>query len=184
MRTPNTQCEICKKPLYRRPFELKKYNGVCCVGCRSSLYKKRPPSLNLKLGRQKGTNHLEGIPKSKTQKDKMKKIMAKWCKENPDKVKARGAKCRAEKHYNWKGGVDGIGQSIRRMSECEKWRDKVKNRDKKCQHCGGNKNLESHHIIPVQMIIEKYQIKSREDARMCEFLWDIKNFRMFWLEKI
>ena len=42
MRTPNTQCEICKKPLYRRPSDLARYKAVCCVGCRSELYKKRP----------------------------------------------------------------------------------------------------------------------------------------------
>ena len=40
MRNPNTKCEICSKPLYRRPFELKKAKHVCCKGCRSELYKK------------------------------------------------------------------------------------------------------------------------------------------------
>ena len=99
----------------------------------------------------------------------------KWCKENPAKVKARGKKCRAENHYNWKGGILNIGQSIRRMWECEKWRDDVKARDQKCQLCGSVKNLESHHIIPIQMIIEIFQIKNREDARNCKELWDIKN---------
>lgn len=40
MRTPNTVCEICGKPLYRRPYELKKQKHSCCKGCRSELYKK------------------------------------------------------------------------------------------------------------------------------------------------
>ena len=175
MRTPNTQCEICGKPLYRRPFELKKYNGVCCISCCSELYKQREPSPNLILGREKGTNHLRGIPKSEGSKIKRAISMVKWCKENPAKVKARGKKCRAENHYNWKGGILNIGQSIRRMWECEKWRDDVKARDQKCQLCGSVKNLESHHIIPIQMIIEIFQIKNREDARNCKELWDIKN---------
>ena len=39
-RRPNTKCKICGKPLYRRPFELAKAKYVCCVGCRSTLYKK------------------------------------------------------------------------------------------------------------------------------------------------
>lgn len=175
MRTPNTQCEICKKPLYRRPSDLAKYKGVCCIGCRSALYKKRPPSTNLELGREKGTNHLEGIPKKKSQKDKMKKIMSKWCKENPDKVKERGKKIRGENHYKWKGGTTQLNQSIRRLEEMRKWQKAVKKRDMVCQHCGSNKELESHHIIPVVMLIEKYNIKNRDEARDCKEFWDIKN---------
>jgi len=175
MRTPNTQCEICKKPLYRRPFELVKAKGFCCVGCRSSLYKKRPPSSNLELGREKGTNHLEGIPKSKASNMKRSVSHKKWCDENPDKVKARGKKCRAEKHYNWKGGISNLNQSIRQMNEYRNWQRKLKRRDNVCVNCGSNKNLEAHHIIPIVMLIKKYHISSRDDARNCKELWSMKN---------
>jgi len=175
MRTPNTKCEICGKPLYRRPFELKKYNSVCCVGCRSALYKKRPPSPNLELGREKGTNHLGGIPKSKSSNIKRSKSHKKWCKENPDKVKARGAKCRGENHYNWKGGSSNLNKSIRTMHENRKWMEAVKKRDKNCQHCESIKKLESHHIIPLAMLLERYKITNRDEARECKELWDIKN---------
>lgn len=175
MRTPNTQCEICKKPLYRRPSDLARYKAFCCVGCRSELYKKRPPSTNLELGREKGTNHLEGIPKSQAQKDKMKKKMSKWCKDNPDKVKERGKKMRGENHYNWKGGVTILNQSIRRMTENIYWQRAVKKRDKKCQHCESKKELEAHHIIPLKALIERYKIKNRDEARMCSEFWDLNN---------
>ena len=175
MRTPNTQCDICKKPLYRRPSDLAKYNGVCCASCRSKLYKKRPPSPNLELGREKGTNHLEGIPKSKKSNIKRSKSHKKWCKENPDKVKERGKKTRGESHYNWKGGTTQLNQSIRRLEEIRKWQKAVKKRDKKCQHCGSKEQLESHHIIPVVMLIEKYNIKNRDEARECKEFWNIKN---------
>ena len=40
MRTPNTNCEICQKPLYRRPSEMIEGRHFCCKGCRSALYKK------------------------------------------------------------------------------------------------------------------------------------------------
>lgn len=175
MRTPNTQCEICNKPLYRRPSDLARYKAVCCVGCRSELYKKRPPSPNLELGREKGTNHLEGIPKSKAHKEKMSRIMKEWCKDNPDKVKERGEKMRGENHYKWKGGVTILNQSIRRMTENIYWQRAVKKRDKKCQHCGSEKELEAHHIIPLAMILEKYNITCRDEARACSELWDLKN---------
>lgn len=175
MRTPNTQCEICKKPLYRRPSDLARYKAACCVGCRSELYKKREPSPNLILGRKKGTNHLDGIPKSQAHKNKMKKKMAKWCKDNPDKVKERGKKMRGENHYNWKGGVTILNQSIRRMTEFVYWQRAVKKRDKKCQYCEAIKELEAHHIIPIKALIERYKIKNRDDARVCSEFWDLNN---------
>ena len=175
MRTPNTKCEICKKPLYRRPSDLARYKSVCCVGCRSELYKKRPPSPNLELGREKGTNHLEGIPKSKASNIKRSKSHKKWCKENPDKVKARSEKVRGENHYRWKGGSTKLNKSIRLMTENRKWQKEVKKRDKNCQHCGSKKELEAHHIIPIVMLFEKYKITNRDEARNCPELWDIKN---------
>jgi len=175
MRTPNTKCEICGKPLYRRPSDLKRYNGVCCVGCRSELYKKRPPSPNLELGREKGTNHLEGIPKSKTSNLKRSKSHNKWCKENPNKVKSRGIKTRGENHYNWKGGISNLNQSIRQMNEYRNWQRKMKKRDVVCVNCGGVLLLEAHHIIPIKMLMKKYRIKNRDDARNCKELWSTKN---------
>ena len=175
MRTPNTQCEVCKKPLYRRPSDLARYKAVCCVGCRSELYKKREPSPNLILGREKGTNHLEGIPKSQAQKNKMKKIMSKWCKENKDKVKERGKKIRGENHYLWNGGVTILNQSIRRMTENIYWQRAVKKRDGKCLHCESKKELEAHHIIPLAMILQKHNITNRDEARECLEVWDTKN---------
>ena len=175
MRTPNTQCEICKKPLYRRPSDLARYKSVCCAGCRSILYKRRPSSPNLELGREKGTNHLEGIPKSKSQKEKMKERMTQWCKDNSDKVKERGKKTRAENHYNWKGGVATLNQSVRTMTENIYWQRAVKKRDGKCIHCGSKKELEAHHVIPLAMLLQKYNISNRDEARNCCDLWDIGN---------
>jgi len=175
MRTPNTKCEICEKPLYRRPSDLAKYSAVCCVGCRSELYKKREPSPNLKLGREKGTNHLEGIPKSQAHKNKMKKKMAEWCKDNPDKVRERGQKTRGENHYLWNGGVTVLNQSIRRMTENIYWQRAIKKRDGKCQDCGGVRNLEAHHITPIKVILEANNITNRDEARECLELWDLEN---------
>ena len=35
VRTPNTQCLICGKPLYRRPYEMAKVRFAACVRCGS-----------------------------------------------------------------------------------------------------------------------------------------------------
>lgn len=130
---------------------------------------------NLKLGRQKGTNHLTGIPKSKKHREKMSRIMKEWCKNNPDKVKARGKKLRGENHYAWKGGETILNQSIRRMTENIYWQRAVKKRDGKCKLCGSLEELEADHIIPLKLIIQQYAIKDREDARNCKLLWDLTN---------
>ncbi len=45
-----------------------------------------------------------------------------------------------------------------------------------CQDCkmvGGN--LEVHHINPLSNIIKEYKIKTMNDARRCEELWDLDN---------
>ena len=129
---------------------------------------------NLKLGREKGTNHLTGISKSKSHREKTKRTMSEWCKNNPDKVKARGAKNRAENHYLWKGGISNLNQSIRQMNEYRNWQRKMKRRDKECI-CGSTKELESHHLIPLKLLIEIHKIKTRDDARNCKELWSMKN---------
>ncbi len=180
MRTPNTKCCICENLLYRRPSDLKKVRLVCCRGCRGKAYKKYPNKKALKcldLGREKGTNHLQGIPKSKDSNTKRSKSHKKWCKENPDKVKARGVKCRAEKHYNWKGGSSRLNISIRAMTENRKWMDAIKERDRECEVCETTKTLESHHIISLAVLINSHGIKNRDDARKCVKLWDLNNGR-------
>lgn len=130
---------------------------------------------NLELGRQKGTNHLNGIPKSKEHKEKMSRIMKEWCKNNPDKVKARAKKNRGENHYLWKGGETKISLSIRKMSEMRKWKNEVVWRDKVCQKCFTDIDLEAHHKKPVKNIIEENKITNRDEARACKELWDLEN---------
>jgi len=177
-RTPNVKCIICKKPLYRRPFELGKVEFVCCVGCRKEAYKKYPNKKalkNLELGREKGTNHLAGIPKSAESNKKRSKSHKKWCAENPGRVAARSKKTRGEFHYNWKGGSSRLNTAIRRLTEHRKWMDAVKARDKKCVGCGEINNLESHHLIGLSILISRYKIKNRSDARAIPQLWDINN---------
>jgi len=175
MRTPNTECSICGKPLYRRPSEFKEGVEFCCKECRGILYKNRPPSENLKLGREKGTNHLKGIPKSDESNNKRAESNKEFWANNKEKAIQRGEKTRGNKHYNWKGGISSLNRSIRTMTENRKWMDAVKERDKMCVKCGSTESLESHHLVELADIIDEYNIKNRNDARICTELWNINN---------
>jgi hypothetical protein len=79
---------------------------------------------------------------------------------------------------NWKGGITPLIQKIRFCFEYRQWRSDIFTRDNfTCQECEYNKggNLEAHHIKPFSKIIEKYNIKTLEEAKVCEELWDINN---------
>jgi hypothetical protein len=86
-------------------------------------------------------------------------------------------KTSGEKHYNWKGGVSNIKDRLKHTLEYSNWRFKIYNRDNfTCQNCGaiGGK-LNCHHIKAFAKIIIEYDIKSFEDALICQELWDINN---------
>lgn len=95
---------------------------------------------------------------------------------NPDRLVRRGAQMRGENHYKWKGGASKLNTSIRQMHENRKWMDAVKERDGyKCVRCGSEDQIESHHKTELAELIERYGIKSREDARACTALWNLDN---------
>lgn len=179
MRTPNTECCICKKPLYRRPGELEKVRYVACYKHREDAKRKHAPTPKqleaLKLGRRPGTNHRNGYKHRAESKRKTSVANKKWAAKNPDKVKARSEKIRGNNHYNWKGGSSRLNTSIRQLNENRKWMDAVKERDGKCLVCGSVENLESHHIVPLAVLVGIHGIKNRDEARDCKALWDLKN---------
>lgn len=82
-----------------------------------------------------------------------------------------------ENSTNWKGGVTSIGAAIRTCNLMLIFKKFVLERDNyKCVKCGINKNdLEIHHIIPISVIIKKYNIQNVEDSRSCDLLWDTTN---------
>lgn len=77
----------------------------------------------------------------------------------------------------WKGGITKITLQIRHMDKYKNWREVVFTKDNYtcllCKKCGGK--LEAHHIIPFSIILDKYNIRSVEDASICDFLWEINN---------
>ena len=180
MRTPNTECALCKKPLYRRAFEFTKARYFACMACRSEAQKvagitERQHS-GLSLGRQKGTNHRAGYKHKEESKRKIGQSNVAFWEAHPERAAARGEKTRGELHRQWKGGVSKLNLSIRQMTENRKWMDAIKARDGCCVRCGSAQELESHHIVPLADIMERLGIASRADARAhAAEVWDLAN---------
>ena len=132
--------------------------------------------VNLEKGRGiKGVNHLNGIPKSPESNIKRSISHKKFWSEHPDKALERGKKIQGSKHYKWNGGISRLNTAVRNLNENRNWQNAIKARDKKCVVCGSIDNLESHHIIPLKMLLIKYNIHTAEEARNCAELWDLSN---------
>jgi len=165
--------------LYRRPFELAKVRYTACMEHREDAKRIHGPTKAqldaLELGREKGTNHLEGIPKSAESNEKRSASLVVWCNENPDAVEHRSSKISGELHYAWSDGCSTLNKSIRQMTKNRKWIDQVKTRDGKCLKCGSNSLLEAHHVVPLAEILELHNISSVDGAKDCDELWNIIN---------
>lgn len=90
---------------------------------------------------------------------------------------AKRGKLMGELASNWKGGKTPLNKHLRNSANYREWKAAVFKRDEKtCQHCGKiEKEMDAHHIIEMQKIIDKHAIKSLEQAFKTEELWDINN---------
>lgn len=183
MRTPNSKCVVCAKPLYRRPGDLKKVRHVACMKHRAEAQKKsgitEAQHAALSLGRKKGDNHRTGYKHKAASKRKTSKANREYWKNHPDKAVERGAKIRGELHYRWNGGSTRLNSSVRCMVENRKWMDAVKKRDGKCAECGSTKKLEAHHVRDLAVLLREHGVKNRADARACAALWDLNNGKTY-----
>jgi len=179
MRTPNSECVICHKALYRRPGELTTVRHVACMEHRAEAQRlagiTEAQMAGLLLGRVAGTNHRTGYHHRDDSKRKTSESHKAWCATNPEKVRARAEKTRGANHYRWHGGSSRLNASVRTLNENRKWMDAVKARDGKCLVCGSQENVEAHHLIPLAVLMEEYEIVSRDQARDCQALWDLSN---------
>lgn len=85
----------------------------------------------------------------------------------------------------WRGGISDLNTSIRKLTECTVWKQKVRERDGFiCQICGieskPGKFILMHvdHIVPLSYLIKVNNITSTQKAIDCESLWEISNGRV------
>jgi hypothetical protein len=81
-------------------------------------------------------------------------------------------------NWNWKGGVTTLYNKIRRCFEMRQWRSDIFTRDNfTCQICGDKNggNLEAHHIKEFSKILSERNIKTFDEALLCEELWNLNN---------
>jgi hypothetical protein len=91
----------------------------------------------------------------------------------------RCARCKlsGERNPGWNGGQTILKDRIRDLMEYRQWRSDVFTRDSfSCRGCGqtGHK-IHAHHEIPLNVLIQKYEITNIDMARDCAELWNINN---------
>jgi hypothetical protein len=180
MRTPNTSCLLCGKPLYRRSSDVAKARYAACMVCRSDAQKvvgiTQAQQAGLALPRKKGCNYRNGRKDTPATKAKRSETLKRVHAENPAIAIERGKKTRGELHRLWKGGATKLNKSIRQMTENRKWMEAIKARDGGCVRCGATDNLESHHLTGLAELVERFGIRSRDDARKhAADFWDLSN---------
>lgn len=92
--------------------------------------------------------------------------------------------CRRGVHSSsWKGGRTKLGDKIRNSEKYKKWRLEVFIRDNfTCLFCKRNKEvsrtLEADHYPMIKAeIMKRWNIKTLEEAFICEKMWDVNNGR-------
>lgn len=87
---------------------------------------------------------------------------------------------RGEKSHWWKGGKTELSKQIKNTQLYKDWRKAIFERDDyTCQFCKvrGTQDLAPDHIDPFSKILDRNNIKTTEEAKMCTELWNINNGR-------
>lgn len=91
-----------------------------------------------------------------------------------------GAKQKGKHNHAWKGGITPLRGTIYNTFEYRQWRSDIFTRDKyTCVWCGQKGgNLEADHSPKAfSEILNEYNIKSVDEALLCDELWNINNGR-------
>ena len=95
--------------------------------------------------------------------------------ENPD-YRQQFSKSRiGEKNPSWKGGRGKLQELIRKSLEYRKWKDAILKKYNYTSEIARKHNLQVHHLLPFNFILEENNIKTSEEALNCKELWDINN---------
>jgi hypothetical protein len=105
-----------------------------------------------------------------------------FCVDCGIQVDLRSSRCvrcnrTGEHNAQWKGGVTILKERLRDLFEYRQWRSDVFTRDHfTCLECGQvGEGLNAHHIIPLNVLIQKNELTNIEMAKQCDELWNINN---------
>lgn len=103
---------------------------------------------------------------------------SKW-KHNEESRLKNSLAHRGESGSGWRGGLTSLIRMVRRGIVYRNWRTSVFKRDNyTCVWCGANKKyLNADHIKQFAILLRDNNIKTLEEAEVCEDLWNINNGR-------
>lgn len=123
-----------------------------------------------KLSKEHRRKISEGLQRSK---------QALGYRNSPETRRKLSISKKGEKSSWWKGGLTSLQIKIRSCFEYRQWRSDVFTRDNfTCQHCNQRGyEIQADHIKPLGVILRENNIKTFEQALLCEELWNINNGR-------
>lgn len=123
----------------------------------------------------------KGIPRTETTREKISKGNTGKPKSDEHKEKLRIVKLETtptgENSVHWKGGITKLNLHIRTLPRYKKACSDLMNEVDYTDHFTGKRGgvLACHHIIPQNLLIKIYNIKTIDDARRCDLLFDKHN---------
>lgn len=124
-----------------------------------------------KRGRMSGPHTPE---RAKRMSDGIKKA---WAQKTPEEKFELGKRHRGPNNYRWKGGDGNLNRLIRGTFRYKEWREAIfRKNNYTCTDCGKiGGPLHAHHMAPFRDLVEMFEIKTVEQAILCEELWDLDN---------
>lgn len=108
-------------------------------------------------------------------KETLEKMSESHRGQHPQSEFKKGEHC-GKDHPNWKGGITPLNRAIRTCAEMTEWKSQIRGRDNwTCRECGCKGWMEAHHIKSISNIIIGYNITTKEEAIMCDELWNLDN---------
>jgi len=159
-----TKCKHCDKDIERYPKAILPNGNFCSHSCRMKAQvhtsERKEHMSNLMTG---SGNPMYNVKCTEQRREKVRKSN-------------QGINMGVN-NGNWNGGTSKLTKLIRSIWEYSNWRHIIFERDDyKCLECGGACNeLNAHHLKPLQVIMDEYNIDSVASARGCKELWNSNN---------
>ena len=166
----------CKSCLILLAKENEIKNKKPCPICGNLIHKKSKYCRKCLLKTDEYLESRKNMPKRQSKKEKQYCID---CGIEIYDYSKRCMRCSRSGKLNprWKGGVSTLQMRIRKLFEYRQWRSDIYTRDEyTCVECGHQgSGLQAHHIIPFNVLLQKYEIITIEQAVQCDELWNINN---------